>query len=930
MAFIKSKHLEAAQKYLSQGKLQQAIAEYEQILKSEPKDQITLMTLGDLYVRAGEIARALERFEFLAQLFLSDGFNSKAIAIYKKIAKLAPDDPRPLEKLAELYVAQGVMSEARSLYLQMAEAHLRANRKDKAVEVLRQLLDLEPDNLRVQVRLAELYVNIGQTEEAAHAYLNCAHRMFDRAEFSEALKYADQALKASPSNHHAIMVKARASAAQGDVDTAIRLLENLPAAVEGTDVTQLLIGFYVQTRQVEKGVELARKVFAANPERYPLLYDLAIQLLDGGDADLALNVLGEIRQAMLAASDYERLSQALASAAERLPGRLEPLEWLVDCYRRSSDSFRLPQALDQLAEAATAAGQLERARELFEELLEKDADNEDVRRRLNQVRVRLGLEPLERVAPTPAPTPAPATITAAAPATPSTAVPAATAAPPAEGELSEEAHRFVTQALTDVDLFSSYGLTQKAIDLLEKALQRAPRHPTVLEKLLDLYLGAGNDRRTAELAAQLEQVWRARGDDARADRFAELQRRFERAARLTAEAAAPAPPPPPAPEFAIEPPPAAEAPAIVEEPAAAPAEEASAVHEVDLSEEWATLSQLATEPAEAPPAPSAEAAPPSEEIPAEAVPAEAPAEAGEEIVLSLEEEVPVAEIVEDAVEAVEAVEEAAEESAVESAEAEAVVLPLEPAAEAPPAEAVSVSEAPPPAEEPVAPAPAAEAAPPPAEEEVEYVLEPQPEPAAAAPMSSAEFMSDLAAEVEAIDLGAPQPATAQPPPAAPRKPAPAAKAEESVEQLKEVFDEFRSELGQMEEEETGDLETHYNLGIAYREMGLLEEAIGEFQKVAKAIQAGQPFRYAMQCCTLLGLSFMEKGQYKVAAMWYQKALSTEGLDPESILALRYDLGVAQEAANDIEAALESFTQVYAMNIDYRDVAERIAALQKRR
>src|SRR5207237_10857018 len=77
--------------------------------------------------------------------------------------------------------------------------------------------------------------------------------------------------------------------------------------------------------------------------------------------------------------------------------------------------------------------------------------------------------------------------------------------------------------------------------------------------------------------------------------------------------------------------------------------------------------------------------------------------------------------------------------------------------------------------------------------------------------------------------------------------------------LKEVFEEFRAELGEMGAEEE-DLETHYNLGIAFREMGLLEEAISEFQKVAKASDNGRAFRYAMQCCTLLGLAFMEKGQ----------------------------------------------------------------------
>ncbi len=146
--------------------------------------------------------------------------------------------------------------------------------------------------------------------------------------------------------------------------------------------------------------------------------------------------------------------------------------------------------------------------------------------------------------------------------------------------------------------------------------------------------------------------------------------------------------------------------------------------------------------------------------------------------------------------------------------------------------------------------------------------------------------------------------------------------------LGDLFEEFRSELGETKEDE--DLETHYNLGIAYREMGLLEEAISEFQKVASYTDKGPAFRYAMQCSTLLGLAFMEKGQPAIAAIWYERALKTPGLDQESILALRYDLGVAQELAGDDKAAFNSFSQVYALNIDYRDVSERIALLGKAR
>ena len=74
MAYNKSKHIDAAQRFLSQGKLPLAIAEYQQILKNEPKDQVTLMTLGDLFVRQGETFQALEYFARLGQIFPYDPF----------------------------------------------------------------------------------------------------------------------------------------------------------------------------------------------------------------------------------------------------------------------------------------------------------------------------------------------------------------------------------------------------------------------------------------------------------------------------------------------------------------------------------------------------------------------------------------------------------------------------------------------------------------------------------------------------------------------------------------------------------------------------------------------------------------------------------------------------------------------------------------
>src|ERR1700747_2616310 len=204
MAYNKSKYVEAAQKLLNPGKGAEAIAEYQQILKYEPRDQVTLMTIGELYIRQGETIQAIDYFERLAQLFVSDGFLTKAIAVYKRIAKLAPEEIRPLEKLADLYVQQGVMSEARPLFLQLAEIHLKNNRQPEAIGLLKKLLQAEPDNLRIQIRLAGLYQAMGRTGEDIAGYVSADTRALARGDQAESEKLADKGLKLEPNNQGAV------------------------------------------------------------------------------------------------------------------------------------------------------------------------------------------------------------------------------------------------------------------------------------------------------------------------------------------------------------------------------------------------------------------------------------------------------------------------------------------------------------------------------------------------------------------------------------------------------------------------------------------------------------------------------------------------------------------------------------------------------
>jgi pilus assembly protein FimV len=937
MAFNKAKAMESALKALNQGKVAQAIQEYQQILRSDPNDQVVLMTVGDLFVRQGNMPQAVEYFERLADRYLHEGFNSKAIAIYKKISKLAPAETQPLEKLANLYVQQGVLSEARPIFLQLAEAHLKGNQTPKAVEVLRRLLEVEPDNPRVQRRLAELYMAIGQKKEAVQTYLNFARYLNEHGDVAEAIKMADAALEIEPGNSTALLLKAKTQGAAGDVHAAMKSLSKMADAESNPEIHGLQVDLALKAGKTEQAVELARHPDSQGRIQFPVVFRLCSSLLESGEADRALELIGGVREAALAAGEQERIIQSLTAISERLKGRPEPFEWLADIYRRAGDTYHLSETQSQLADILTTSGHVDRAEAILKEILEHEPDNELARQRLAQLHKEMGqasaapASPGEHVLEAPTPESFSASQTASV-------------SSGFDAGLDEETQRFVAQALTDVDLLSSYGLTQKAIQLLETILQRVPKYAPALERLLDISLGSGDDRQTAELAAKLEQIYAQRGDVVNAERFTELRRRFQRASGATEEEIAAQP--------VIATPETAQAQAVSPSPAQSPAEfaipvapreaeipttskpEATAVassteateQEIDLSDEWEKITAEATEetPSAAEPAPAAESAPTEEPALAEPAPGSLEAELADfdlELISETQgtesEAMTSQSFLDQLVAEVEGLEAPSAEKEAPAKQKEEAKPTAKTEAPKKPATPQEIS-LPVPKPEPAPPPPAA----PPAPVRVEAApkAEPAPKPK---PTPAPAVISP-----EPVLVEAPPPAVEPVIAAQAQAPAPVAAAGGPTNDLSEVFQEFRAELGEMGEEDE-DLETHYNLGIAYREMGLLDEAIGEFQKVAKSVQGGKPFRYAMQCSTLLGVTFMDKQEPKIAAMWYERALGTPGLDQETVLALRYDLGVAEEQAGDARAALDSFRQVYAMNIDYRDVAERISGLQKR-
>ncbi len=146
--------------------------------------------------------------------------------------------------------------------------------------------------------------------------------------------------------------------------------------------------------------------------------------------------------------------------------------------------------------------------------------------------------------------------------------------------------------------------------------------------------------------------------------------------------------------------------------------------------------------------------------------------------------------------------------------------------------------------------------------------------------------------------------------------------------LAEIFEEYRVSA-EAETNGNGDFETHYNLGLAYQEMDLFEEALEEFQIAIGLCAPDDGTQRYLQCCNLLGHCFMQKGVPQLAVKWFIQGLGAPNTSNDERQALRFDLAAAYERAGDLDRAKDLFTEIYGVNVSYRGVNERLKALETR-
>lgn len=1064
--FNKQKVLSAAEKYVQQGKLQNAIAEYDKVLKNDAKDLTVSNTVGDLYARMGDNDKATDCFKSVGDAYATQGFTVKAIAMYKKISKLKPSLECVL-KLAELYTQQGLFNDARAQYLQVADEFLKSGELENAVRIFQKILEMDPENTAMRVRLAEVYVRLGKKTEAWRIFSAAAETMRSKGSLGGAEEVLQRMLTLDPANSYALLMQGRNLLESGDAEGAITCLQKVGDIDSKPEGLRDLLKAYLHVGRLSDAGTLANKLLTVHND-LAAISGFAGALMQAGQYENALLVYDQHSERLLSTNSAKVLENlhAIIGHVRENPASLEKL---LALFLKAGDNTHVTEVYELLAHASVQSGDLSRARDLYQKLATMEPQNSLHMANYQQVVAQLG-----------------GTTAGEKPITPEEAAifvdELEATAPPVHQHYSDEVALAVRSALTDAELFISYNIPVKALGPLVAVLPQAPNDLRLNQRLAALHTRAGRFAAAAVCCHTLQNIYSDAGYPEEATRYGELAERYEQRSSTSmaagaedvsvreitpegtamAQAAAvpwPAFAPAPVHEAAHAPSSAETEFAIVAEPAELSSESAPAVDELDLFSEWedsvtveedtpaaesaaleisdavgghdlpaadagpdtnndekteetveevrfylghgmsdqalaafaklrtlthdrALLATLRAEIEAASQAPAGEeelSVPDSiEEIAAEDIPsADLP---GEEITVSLEDapaSVVTPAALESAAEAAASAPEAEPEVTVDQpgvlkefvADLESSLgdtfLPgaVEHDAEATPAEEHQIRQraktikphikpatpverhsdeapalgefvadleaslgedflkgAPVAAPEPVsavAPQAPPPVAPPPA----------APPPAVVPPVSAPRAAAAAAGTTpaRAATVPPPKPSAAHSMPVAAAKSSPFA--EDAGVDLAEMFGELKQDLEADVASADEDPETHYSLGIAFREMGLLDEAIGELQKACQSVERGHVFPQIMQTYTWLAQCFLDKGVPEAAIRWYDKALSVPSIDGDTRVALHYELGAAYETSGDKPSALKHFTQVYGSNIDYRDVAERIKALK---
>jgi diguanylate cyclase (GGDEF)-like protein len=488
MAVDVSKNLERAKKFLEKNRFEDAIEAYLSVLADAPQNVEAAQTLGDLYTKMDMSDRAAVYYGHLFELLVDPKDESKALAIFNRFLKnsTTAQPPERIARYAFLQQKQNHGEEAVEQYSKAAELFAQAGRAEDALFCWERTAQLEPENLKRQLKVGEIAAELGKNALAARAYLRAGTLAATSGAQQDALALLGRAYVLAPHERSGALLYGEAKLRNGEPAEAAKLLEPFAASEKDSAFLETYAEALQQSGQLERARSVLEGLLREKNEGITRLFGLADAFVDADQDPKAVEILATLKRRMFADKKYDDFTTQVEELGAKHPESMPLLEFWAALYSELNRESQYFEVLIKLFDAHFNSGNFAKSGEVLERLVDIDSYDYRNQERFQRLHGRVDEGFLKRIASRMAKTGMP---------TPSITTPPKTSVKQDMSEatpVTEEGKKL--QALEDLivqtEIFLQYSLQSKAIERLQKIAAMFPGEEERNPRLQGLYQSA--------------------------------------------------------------------------------------------------------------------------------------------------------------------------------------------------------------------------------------------------------------------------------------------------------------------------------------------------------------------------------------------------------------------------------------------------------
>ncbi|MCX6572118.1 MAG: tetratricopeptide repeat protein [Candidatus Aminicenantes bacterium] len=485
------KIIEQAEKHVRAGRVKDAITEYEKLALTDPQDVGTLNIIGDLYIRLRHNDRAVVFFLKVAEEYERRGLFSQALAIYKKIHKLNPENVEYALKLGDLYGQQGFLADAKNVYLAIAGGLAGAEKVPDAIAIFEKVIKLDREDLEARKALSGLYRDVGNLDAALEQLNDIAEIRAEHDQFEAAVGILNEALALRPGDNKSLVNLVDVYKRQNQAGKAIEILEKqLESTPDNVQLLNILGNIYFEAGDTKKAEEIFTRIVTGHPLNVNARIKLGrIQILKD-KLDQAYELFEPLINNLVMKHRDEKAIGLLGLILESQKPHLPALERLALIYRSNKEMKKLEVVDRAILDELRKQGDKGRMVAVCAELLELRPDDADIAREAQALRLEKGLPAVEVREETP--------------------------------ELSKRDLEALQEGMAQADLYMQQGLVRISRRLLENLRFRYPEAPQIQRKIAVLdevrtHMDEEEIRRRVEKTSVLEAKFKEKTAEKKAE-----------------------------------------------------------------------------------------------------------------------------------------------------------------------------------------------------------------------------------------------------------------------------------------------------------------------------------------------------------------------------------------------------------------------------